>query len=823
MAEDADYSDLFAEEALEENSGIELPDETVQREEVLQPEEELLEEEIWENEDRHGHWVIRVSGIELITSKEREYDGTDDAAISWQTAGEFIPDDEEVYTSDAADEEAWKEVAFSDYEGMSMDLSEAVIAEAHLESADAGRQRVIYAFSLREELPEETVLMVEEKELYVTVIPKYLTVTLPDGCKYYHEEADLSHIYLDGEIVVTGFLTDSAGEELIPEDFVYPAIAVDRSILKKDTPMYGNAADGVEHALVLATRSDGSIKGNPGQNYRFDTAHVRGGRVTILESPVQEDLDYALYGEENASGRDRNGQLWIRSGTAMHIEVFERSGYSAAASVGNGEYRLERRDSSGQILALSDPFYPSYREDGEAPQIGYTLEGGRTEAEIYWSRVPVDIDLERPADDGSGVERAFYEIHEDAPDGKLWEEGSLWDEKRICLVEEGDYYLTIKAADLVGNESQVISECIRIDKTVPEVTISGIEDQEVSEEAVRVRVRVRDAHLSEQGTSATIEGVYGQTHFEGETAITEDGIRITFPEIPKRSGEDDIYFLNIHAEDQAGNRIEKQWIFTVNQTGSVYRLDDDTAAYLQDYWHKEAFPVVFEETNLTQIQSAEIVCIHEHEVTSLSTGEIEITSRQMENGRWLYRYTIPSAYFSEEGTYELYLRTTDAAGRKKDSVQELLKVHFGIDRSRPKGVIAGADDGAIIEAGTLVMAVDGWDNQSLAGLRLFADGKAVLEKSGEALNTGDTVVKYTLEGKGEWQTLQLYVWDAAGNGGWSEKLTVYAAKHLPSRIPNRRQGRQGYLRNNTKKKFSKDDILSVKRVVCVLDKAKRKR
>ena len=111
------------------------------------------------------------------------------------------------------------------------------------------------------------------------------------------------------------------------------------------------------------------------------------------------------------------------------------------------------------------------------------------------------------------------------------------------ITEEGDYTLQVNAQDKAGNSSSQ-TVIFTIDKTPPEITITGITEGEYRNQDVTPVITIEDLHLDTQSITLNTEP------FASGTTITDEGS----------------YTLQVDAQDKAGNQASQTITFTIDKT-----------------------------------------------------------------------------------------------------------------------------------------------------------------------------------------------------------------------------------------------------------------
>lgn len=637
----------------------------------------------------------------------------------------------------------------------------------------------------------------EEQELQVTIAPRILSVTMPDGWRIYGSPVQTDQLQLLGAVQVSGFVTDADGKELIPDDFELPKAEIDRSVIGQWDPIYENGAQKVyRDAVILRRTKEGKVTGNPTKNYIFAEDPSGGlyqkGNVTMAQAGILQGREYEITGEAGGFYRAENGSLWVKRGTGLRAYPLEHTGYNEGAYSGelteSGSWRfvLKKRAEDGTLLADSREGQVDYQIDGGVPAAMITISaGGKEEAaeqgRVY-SREGCRVSISIPADPESGIKAARYLVAAGGEEQGLVESGETgW---RDCTEgaslefdTEGSYVVYVRTEDHAGNYAVAKSVPVVIDTTEPAVEIQGAEDHSANGEAVQLKVSCRDSNYRAGSLQVEIKGANGGTA-PAKSGGAEDagGAWVQFSDFPREKRADDMYTVTAIAEDLAGNRTEKTLHFSVNRFGSVYGLSEETQKALEQFYHQEAFPVTFLETNIDYVGKVQILCRKNGNVSTLQEGSdytrgvsgVDMTWKQ-------YRYEIDAGVFGDEGSYEVLLLSEDRASNSSDSQTQQKSVRFAIDHTPPECLLTGIEENQIYQTETLWTCIEPRDNGRIKEVRLYLDGREDSVYEGRQLEEQDGLIKWKASAREGWQRLQVYAADEAGNECWTEEIPFYVA------------------------------------------------
>ena len=700
--------------------------------------------------------------IENIAAEDKIYDGTNQISLRYDVR---LP------------------------QGAPEEIREMVIGQAAAAGCDAGIQAVYCCFSLPEDLQSSYVLQPEQTKLEAQIKPRPLSIQLPDGWKLYGTKAVMDQVYLTGQVEVSGFVEDGQGNAVIPEGFLLPQVRLDKNVVERWSPVYEEGKQKIyRNAIVLRYEKNGEITGNPTANYYFDTdpdsGRYRKGSLTVVRAPVEEGKDYDVFGEEGSSFRSGN-VLWVRQGTGVYVVPRDGSGYNRGMDFGQLytggtlTFTLKKVNEKGKILADSLEGQIQVIVDGQVPQAEIEISGAKEVEGVYYGKPGTAVSFRIPEDGLSGMKAARYFISSEnrnvpGRQGK----GNWWvdcgDGDTITLKEEGSYQIYVLTEDQTGNQAYARSAPVVIDSAGPVLEVTGVKNQSANSGTVRIGVNCSDPYYEKGSLQIEIRRA-GENMGPAEETRREraDGAKVTFSDFPHTLQWDGSYRLTASARDYAGNETRMEVVFSVNRFGSVYDLGEETKAKLEQFYHTAAFPVVFFETNLDDVKTARIFCLKNGTAAVLSEGR-DYTVKRMEEGEWKqYCYTVLPQVFEDDGSYEVILTSRDRASNSSDNQAQQKTVRFFIDKTPPECLITGAASGEIFRGEELWLFLEARDNGELDTLKVYLDGEEAAAYGREELEARKGILKWKLNAKTEWQRIQVYVRDLAGNEYWTEELPYY--------------------------------------------------
>lgn len=302
----------------------------------------------------------------------------------------------------------------------------------------------------------------------------------------------------------------------------------------------------------------------------------------------------------------------------------------------------------------------------------------------------------------------------------------------LSFTADGNYVFGGTVTDLAGNVSAVINEAeFVIDQTLPEISISGVEDLSANNDPLDIVLSMTDTNLNLSSITATLTGTNnGEVDISGNAAYISGGVEYVLDTIET----DDYYLLVFVGTDLAGNSVSQSVSFSENQNGTVFEFVQEE---VRNTYSNQSFAPSFILHNVDEVT-----------VLSLTLNGEEVA----------YDYVDNTVTFREaltaDGMYKITMDTVDAAGNEN----AMETVEFYLDFTAPVLSVDGAEDGEYyFEAFTVTLRQD---NSADTYLLLQLNGKDLDE--GDYTVNADGSISISIDTFQEYQlTAQLI--DAAGN------------------------------------------------------------
>lgn len=347
--------------------------------------------------------------------------------------------------------------------------------------------------------------------------------------------------------------------------------------------------------------------------------------------------------------------------------------------------------------------------------------------------------------------------------------------EELFLEKEGVWRVFFRLYDRAGKTQVYTSEKIVIDRTAPEIVVSGVENGKSYSCLDHIMVEVKEENLSEEALGLCLADASGDLIKLPESRENQQsGMKIAVEELGTLP--DGEYTVSIQAGDTAGNRAETAVAFRLNSTGSAYFLSSGARTLVEKYYVKEGSSFTLIEKNVDKIRKSAVTCVKNGSFFLLQEGKDYQVSCRKEAAGWRYEYLLFSKCFQEEGSYSVALKSEDEAGNQNDS-RTMYDMEFFVDHTAPSSFLM--ELGEEVMAGTeQEIQLCARDEGKLKVMELWKDGKKVVSTGQEKLTERILLP----EGRTEFQILAR---DFAGNQAWSEKYVVYvkAAGQQETEIP----------------------------------------
>lgn len=383
-----------------------------------------------------------------------------------------------------------------------------------------------------------------------------------------------------------------------------------------------------------------------------------------------------------------------------------------------------------------------------------------TEHNFQADRVIVNVTA---MDDGNAVT---------APQISGWTSDGDINTATIYYGSDAYYTFNISMQDMAGNSSDEFTEQnFYVDKTIPELSITGVENNTANSGTVIPVISYSDTNYDESLVLITLTGANRKTvELDGSYAEQHNGRVFTFKDFANEKSIDDIYTLTASITDRAGNVSTQTVVFSVNRFGSTYELSSSTEN-LNGTYVKSTEDVVLSEVNVNQLTNIKLTLYKNDATIVLKENEDYRVSISGGNGQWYqYTYTVFAKNFSENGVYRITVQSDDATGRtqKTDQDTKNIEIQFGIDNEPPVINVKNLESKTTYAMESKEVEMTVRDNLKLGQVIVELDGNEYKTWSGDELeqivqNGGNFT--FNIDGNStSAHNIVVYASDAAGNG-----------------------------------------------------------
>ena len=366
----------------------------------------------------------------------------------------------------------------------------------------------------------------------------------------------------------------------------------------------------------------------------------------------------------------------------------------------------------------------------------------------------------------------------------------------VSFNKDGKYSFTVDYTDLAGNKAvQKKVDSFYIDKTAPEVEITGVADHQAYNGTVAPVVTYRDDNFTDDHdfrfTKIDINGKSDDTskfdYDTGGNGVTEFIYKYRdFAEVLENDG---IYNFTVELSDKAGNSTSKSVTFSVNRFGSTFKASDESEKLIKNGYTNAEQDIVVEEINVSPLTKHSVTLAKSGGNSTELVENTDYTFTSSNNGNeWCKSvYTVNKKNFSDEAAYTVTIMSVDKAkntnnNRMADSSlsteqknKRECAISFVVDKTSPLVSITGIKDNELYkEASKKVKIVCEDDNLDKSKLVVTLDNKKLAEgedytivddKDGSiaGMLTAEIVLK--AETGGIKENLKVTIGDLAGNTG----------------------------------------------------------
>ena len=607
----------------------------------------------------------------------------------------------------------------------------------------------------------------------------------------------------NGSVTVTGTKAKNTNDNLITNiviDYVVTDNSNNIKITTSMTDRAGNKTDNVKDSLsidktkpVIDVKYDNNEHTTYGGNdyYKAD----RTATVTVTERNFDESLVEATIMRNG--GRYTTIGGWTHNNNTADPDKLTHVAKIVYNTDGDFTFDIAVKD---KAMNSADKFtQQKFTVDKTAPVIDVSFDNNSAKNGNYYKADRTATIKITEHNFNSGSQYVNIPVTAEgttAPSVVGWSGSGDDHNATVSFNKDGKYSFTVDYTDLAGNKAvQKKVDSFYIDKTAPEVEITGVADHQAYNGTVAPVVTYRDDNFTDDHdfrfTKIDINGKSDDTskfdYDTGGNGVTEFIYKYRdFAEVLENDG---IYNFTVELSDKAGNSTSKSVTFSVNRFGSTFKASDESEKLIKNGYTNAEQDIVVEEINVSPLTKHSVTLAKSGGNSTELVENTDYTFTSSNNGNeWCKSvYTVNKKNFSDEAAYTVTIMSVDKAkntnnNRMADSSlsteqknKRECAISFVVDKTSPLVSITGIKDNELYkEASKKVKIVCEDDNLDKSKLFVTLDNKKLAEgedytivddKDGSiaGMLTAEIVLK--AETGGIKENLKVTIGDLAGNTG----------------------------------------------------------
>ncbi len=305
-------------------------------------------------------------------------------------------------------------------------------------------------------------------------------------------------------------------------------------------------------------------------------------------------------------------------------------------------------------------------------------------------------------------------------------------DKNIAIIkydQDALYSFDIEYIDKAGNKMDDYNkEEFYIDKTAPELIISGVEANSANSGEVIPTVFAKDTNYDINELSINLIGDHrGAVEIDGTRSSQLNGEVFVFNDMKHDKENDDVYTIQAFLNDKAGNKSETNIMYSINRFGSTYVFSDTLSKIINKHYNKKGQNIIFDELNVNQLVESSVKLSINGQIKELKEG-IDYTFIQNRESAWYrYTYNLKSSLFEKDGVYRIITTSKDTAGNINENIFEEKKagINFVIDKTAPTIAVHNLKSNAIYNETIKKVELSIEDNLMLDKIEVLLNDKAI--------------------------------------------------------------------------------------------------
>lgn len=330
-------------------------------------------------------------------------------------------------------------------------------------------------------------------------------------------------------------------------------------------------------------------------------------------------------------------------------EAVDANGYVLIATVTDNAGNVSRKqekvyiDKTAPVIGLSGIEAGSYSNENRTLSVEVD--------ELIYNYNRVDIHVTRTLD-GVTTELEVPEFQSSAKESK----------QGYDFTEDGLYSVTVTAEDAAGNTAKSQQLSFTIDKTAPEIAVSGLDEGSYHGTDVTAQIAVTESFYDTDNVTISVTKT-----IDGESGSYNTGTWNNTGKLSQMDAsftEDGTYLIEVNAVDAAGNEaVPQQLTFTVDKTAPEVGISGAGDYYITGNKVALNYEVTesYFDTNQVEI--------------SVTREDIDGNVEAVSVGNWSNTGKVSSLTydFEEDGIYTSVIKSIDKAGNES-TVQKVITV-----------------------------------------------------------------------------------------------------------------------------------------------------
>lgn len=440
---------------------------------------------------------------------------------------------------------------------------------------------------------------------------------------------------------------------------------------------------------------------------------------------------------------------------------------------------MEDRAKNDASIEFTGNATQQFTIDKIKPVIEITFENGTVYNEMFYDAQRVatititehNFNPEAVVIQGEGSEAGTAVTY---PSISTWSSNGDVHTATITYSEDARYTLDVEYTDYALNVADDVAQHeFVIDKLIPEITISGVEDGQSYTDEVLPQISFSDNNYDSftvQLTRTEREniGVDVTEQFISNIGVNVDGTgrgdySQQVEDIPHEKENDGIYTLTVNVFDKAGHSLEETVTFSVNRFGTVYVYSEDLAALANGYYQAidgDLYISAFNADPLVEnMVKLDVTCDGAKVENQQTSADVASALQQTGGGWYEYMFDLSLTDFEQDGCYEIIVSDKDEAGNTKTNSDS--PIRFYKDATAPMlDSVIGLEE-SIINANEQIVQYAVSDAIALNSISIYVNDEEV-DKIEEFENATAYEGSFAIS-TGVRQNVRIVVEDKAGN------------------------------------------------------------